>query len=212
MTRRRLSVVGSGALLVNSLLFVLMERMSVQEAADLKAPPASLAIDFVRLKRQPEQERIKPREELPEKAESTPEPVANQMAVPKPQAPRVSELNVQMPHLDLAMHVSGTPFTGVMAPAAGVGAFAEAVPLVRTRPLYPPSALSRRQEGTVVVRFTVSEEGDVLDPEVVDATPPNVFDSSALRAIRSWKFRKKIVNGQAVPWPAQQTIIYKIEG
>jgi len=210
MKRRRLGYIGAGALLINGLLFVLMERMSVQEAVDLKAVPATLAIDFVRLKRQPEEERIKPREQLPEKTETTPEPIANQMNVPKPQAPRVNELNVQMPHLDLAMHVSGTPYAGVMA-AAKIGGFAEAVPLVRTSPLYPPSALARRQEGTVTVRFTVSEEGDVIDPEVIESTPSSVFDSSALRAIRNWKFRKKIVNGQAVAWQSLQTIIYKLE-
>ena len=33
---------------------------------------------------------------------------------------------------------------------------------------------------------------------VVQSKPPRVFDSSALRAIKKWKFKPKVVNGIAV--------------
>lgn len=71
----------------------------------------------------------------------------------------------------------------------------EAIPLVRTAPLYPPSALSRKIEGRFKVLCTVTEDGSVLDPKIIEADPLNVFDSSAMCTIRKWKLRMKVING-----------------
>jgi TonB family protein len=55
-------------------------------------------------------------------------------------------------------------------------------------PAYPKAALDAGQEGTVVVRFSVSQNGDVHDLEVVCATMPGIFDEAALTAIRTWRY------------------------
>ncbi|MGR9116610.1 MAG: TonB family protein [Gammaproteobacteria bacterium] len=210
MSQQRLYSIGAGALMVNSLLFVLMERMSAQEPVILIVPPAALAIDFVRLKKEPEPPKIKPREKPPEQKQQQPDLLPPDVSVPRPQPLRVREINMNMPHLDLAMNISGVPFSGEMAMGSFSG-LSEAIPLVRTAPLYPPNALSRRIEGRVKILFTVTEDGGVMAPKVIQADPPNVFDSSALRAIRKWKFRKKIVDGKPVSWQSVQTIIFKLE-
>lgn len=209
MNTRRLYCIGGGALLINSLLFVLMERMSAQQPVNLTAPPSVLAIDFVRLKRQPEPPKIKPREKPPEKKQQ-PDLLQPDMPIPRPQPLQVKDINMSMPRLDLSMDVTGTPFSGEMS-AGGFNGLSEAIPLVRTAPLYPPSALSRRIEGKVKILFTVTEDGAVMNPKVIQADPPHVFDSSALRAIRKWKFRKKMVDGQPVSWQSVQTIIFKLD-
>lgn len=210
MSKQRFLSIGGGALLINCLLFVLMERMSAQQPVNLTAPPSALAIDFVRLKKQPEPPKIKPREKPPEKKQQTPDLLPPDVSVPRPQPLRVKDISMSMPHMDLAMNISGVPFMGEVA-NAGFSGLSEAIPLVRTAPLYPPSALSRRIEGRVKILFTVTEEGAVLDPKVIEADPPHVFDSSALRAIRKWKFRKKIADGKPVSWQSVQTIIFKLD-
>jgi protein TonB len=108
------------------------------------------------------------------------------------------------------MNISGTPFKGEMG-TGGMGGLQEAIPLVRIPPLYPPRALSRRIEGRVKIEFTVSEEGKVQNPVVVAAKPKGVFDRAALRAIRRWKFNKRLVDGQPVKWQTAQTIIFQID-
>lgn len=210
MIRQRFATIGGGALLINALLFVLMERMSSQDPVKLMAPSSTLAIDFVRLKKQPEPPKIKPREKPPEKKQPTPELIQPDIPVPQPQALRVRDINMSMPKLDLSMNISGTPFTGSMG-AGDFSGLSEAIPLVRTSPLYPPRALSRRIQGKVKILFTVTEDGAVMDPKVIASEPPDVFDSAALRAIRRWKFRKKIVDGKPVSWQSLQTIIFKLD-
>jgi periplasmic protein TonB len=50
-------------------------------------------------------------------------------------------------------------------------------------------------EGVVSIAYTVDEQGNVVDPQVVSADPPRVFDEAALDAIRKWRYRPKLVNG-----------------
>lgn len=211
MIKQRYLVIGGGALLINLLLFVLMARMAAQRPLNLTALPAGLSIDFVRLKKQLEPPKVKPREKPPEKKQQHQQQVpVPDVTVPRPKPLRVKDIDMKMPAMDLAMHISGVPFKGEMG-GSGFGNITEAIPLVRTAPLYPPSALTRKIEGRVKVLFTVSENGSVLDPKVIEADPPNVFNSSALRAIRKWKFRKKIADGKPVSWQSVQTIIFKLD-
>jgi len=107
------------------------------------------------------------------------------------------------------MNISGVPFKGEMG--GGMGGLREAIPLVRISPLYPPRALSRRIEGRVKIEFTVSEEGKVINPIVVAAKPKGVFNRAALRAIRKWKFNKRLVDGLPVQWQTVQTIIFQMD-
>ncbi|MDQ7090155.1 MAG: energy transducer TonB [Methylococcales bacterium] len=83
-------------------------------------------------------------------------------------------------------------------------------PTYRVAPKYPRRALSRRQKGWVKVQFIITANGRVKSPFVVSSKPSGVFDKAALRAIRSWKFKAKKVNGQAVAQRAVQTIQFKL--
>lgn len=74
-------------------------------------------------------------------------------------------------------------------------------PLVRllaVEPNYPPPAARRALEGAVTVRFDVTSEGDVTNLEIVTSTH-RVFEASALRAARKFRFKPRVVDGVALP-------------
>jgi len=77
-------------------------------------------------------------------------------------------------------------------------------------PKYPRRALRRKQKGWVKVQFIITASGKVKSPFVVSSKPSGVFDKEALKAIRRWKFKARIVNGQAVAQKAVQTIKFKL--
>lgn len=73
----------------------------------------------------------------------------------------------------------------------------ERLPLVRVQAQYPRPALERGIEGSVVVEFTVREDGTVADARVLEADPKGVFDRSALAAIAKFKYKPTVVDGIA---------------
>ena len=63
-------------------------------------------------------------------------------------------------------------------------------------PVYPPLAKSQGVQGYVIIEYTVSVEGRVLNPTVVESEPVGVFESSALIAITSWVYKPMVTNGE----------------
>ncbi len=74
----------------------------------------------------------------------------------------------------------------------------EILPIVKVAPVYPNRARTRGIEGFVLVSFTVDEKGRVQDPKVLDAQPRGVFERVALDAVRKFKYRPRVLNGQAM--------------
>jgi TonB family protein len=65
-------------------------------------------------------------------------------------------------------------------------------------PVYPDSARKRGVEGWVELAFTVQTNGSVNDVEVRNASPAEVFDDAAVRAVRQWRFEPVEKNGEVV--------------
>ena len=82
----------------------------------------------------------------------------------------------------------------------------ETTPLVKVSPRYPRRAARLQIEGFVRLEFTITRDGNVVEPVVVESKPPNVFDEAALEAIIQWKFEPRVENGQVVESQAQQRI------
>lgn len=97
-------------------------------------------------------------------------------------------------------------------PGIGGAGDAEVVPLVRLEPVYPRKAARAGKEGWVKVEFTINARGKVTDAVVVDARPRRIFDRSALKAIRKWRFKPMLSNGEAVPRRATQVFEFKLAG
>lgn len=69
--------------------------------------------------------------------------------------------------------------------------------VVAPQPAYPRNLLNEDTEGWVLVRFSISSEGAVLDPRVLASEPPDSpFEEAALRAVSRYKFEPLEVDGQ----------------
>ncbi|MEO1481951.1 MAG: energy transducer TonB [Myxococcota bacterium] len=90
------------------------------------------------------------------------------------------------------------PIGGLSAGSAP--ADSEATPVVRVQPIYPQRAAERGIEGFVVVKFKVGTAGQVVDPRIIKSDPPGVFDRAALKAVRKWKYKPKIVDGKPIEY------------
>lgn len=77
----------------------------------------------------------------------------------------------------------------------------DATPIVRIEPQYPIAAARDGKEGWVQLSFTINEIGGVDDVEVINAEPKRLFDREAIRALRKWKYKPKVVDGKAVKQP-----------
>ncbi|OIO02703.1 MAG: hypothetical protein AUJ49_05790 [Desulfovibrionaceae bacterium CG1_02_65_16] len=71
--------------------------------------------------------------------------------------------------------------------------------LKKITPLYPEHARRSRRTGLVTLKFLVDAEGHVRQASVIEASPPGVFDESAISAVSSWRFAPAMRQGRPVP-------------
>ena len=122
---------------------------------------------------------------------------------PEEQPPEVPELEFETP--------DATPSLAMAAPSMGTdlnvkgvgfgGGDGEYLPIVKVQPVYPRRALQRGIEGYVIVEFTVTANGSVRDPFVVEAQPQNIFDRAAMKAALKFKYKPRVIDGVAVEVP-----------
>jgi protein TonB len=144
-----------------------------------------------------------------------PPPPKNPPPPPKMQISKVDQQVTNMPKLDLPN--MDIPLSG--GEGMFIGNFGsvdrteegDIIPIVVIRPMYPRDAAMEGIEGWVDVEFIITEAGTVKDPRVIDAQPPRVFNREALRAILKWKFKPRVVDGQAVERPATQRIEFNLD-
>jgi protein TonB len=65
----------------------------------------------------------------------------------------------------------------------------------RVNPDYPSAAKKDGIAGSVELEVTVSAQGVVEDVSVLQATPQDLFEKSALAAVRKWKYDPRFVDG-----------------
>lgn len=207
----RFSLFAVLALGVNLLLFSLMSAMVQHSRLRLDATDVVALVDFVRPR---EQARPPPRRRVPPPQAPPP---ARLQALPRPtmpSPPKPSALRVAAPrvNLQLDLQLDGGPYIGDMLapPPPAVISARDLTPLVTLPPRYPRSARSRRIEGFVEVEFTVEKDGTVADIHVVNAEPSGVFERSAQRAVRRWKFQAHVVDGEPVAVRARQRMDFKL--
>jgi len=75
----------------------------------------------------------------------------------------------------------------------------ESALLVSVSPRYPPRALARGLEGWVLLELDIGAQGSVEAVRIVEAEPPGVFDRAATEAASRFKFRPRVVAGEAMP-------------
>lgn len=85
------------------------------------------------------------------------------------------------------------------------------IPIHRQQPQYPLYALRKGIEGSVEVLFKIDPSGRVLANtlEVVKSTPPNIFDRSAISAIKTWRF-EALAKGETGERLVKYTLYYSM--
>ena len=157
-----------------------------------KSGSASL-VDFVRLKRN---ETIHRRELKPRKP---PPPQA------PPELPRTPQLESLNPNAE-KVYIAATPVEtdieisgGGFSLGVGEGDY---LPIVKVAPIYPQRALVRGIEGYCVVQYTVTRQGTIRDPFVIeDQCTDSLFHRPSLQAALKFKYKPRVIDGQAVEVP-----------
>jgi TonB family protein len=96
----------------------------------------------------------------------------------------------------------------VLNPLSAAGQ--NATPLLKVAPVYSPELRASDVEGEVVVSFTISPRGDVLNPTVVSSTA-QLLDKPTLVAVSKWKFSPAMKDGVAVSQKAVLPVSFSME-
>ncbi len=170
-----------------ALYFLMMSLISTANHA-LNDDRDRYQLDFVRLK---QEESVKTKDRKPEKPPQPKKPPQD-MVKPELDAPSIEQN---------AVSIAATPIDNSLDISTGFGlggADGDLLPIVKVQPIYPRRALSRGIEGYVILEFTVTKNGSVRDPVVVEANPTRIFNSAAIKAAMKFKYKPRIVDGEAV--------------
>ncbi len=191
------------------LLFLLMNSL-IGSRGDFDADQGSTRIiDIVRVKQDElTQKKRRPPKEPPPPKKPPPPP---KLTTASNEKPPPQQLNINIPNIDLAVSTGDGPYLGGWNPS-DPGQDGDVIPIVRIEPQYPRQALLDGIEGYVRFEFTITEDGSVANPKVIDAEPNRIFNREATRAILRWKFKPRVVDGKPVRRQAQQTIEFKMGG
>lgn len=176
--------VGLGAL-VTFALFFLMQAIIATNEANLDEGVKGKLLDFVRL--QDDQE-IETKQRKPKPPPPPDEPPPD---MPKPdfESSDISQgVDIGAVSVDVTLSVEG----------GGFSSDGEYLPIVKVNPQYPRRALTRGIEGYVILEYVVTKIGGVRDPVVIEAKPPGIFNRAAINAALKYKYKPKVVNGEAI--------------
>lgn len=144
-----------------------------------------------------------------------PPPPPPELAKPPPPFVPPPEINIQ------AETTNTSPITVTHAPPQQV-AKVEAPPV--TTPVsigkahecnsmfYPPIAQRLGQEGTTVVAFHITPDGDVTDPRVSESSGHDSLDEAALRCVATWHYKPATQSGHPIEAPWQARVVWKLSG
>jgi protein TonB len=85
---------------------------------------------------------------------------------------------------------------------------AEANLIQDVAPQYPPEAGRARIEGTVVLLAVIGKDGTVREVRVESGLP--VFAQAAIDAVKQWRYRPYLLNGEPIEIDSQITINFTL--
>ncbi len=190
-------------LAVTAGLFWTMQYLIVTADRELNEGAAGNIVDFVRLKRNEEIQRrqLKPKKPPPPDA-PPPQPPTPQLDNLDPNAEKIA---ISAVPVETDIEMSGGFSLGV-----GEGDY---LPIVKVAPIYPQRALSRGIEGYCVVQYTVTRQGTIRDPFVVESMcTSSLFHRASIQAALKFKYKPRVMDGQAVEVPGvQNKFTYEIQ-
>ena len=132
-------------------------------------------------------------------------------------APAESVLSKTLPAASLM--AAKTSMAGLSANAASANLSGSMNPIVlpeetsrellvtKVQPVYPPQAARTGLQGAVVLQALIGKDGSVRDLKLIRGYL--VFGRAAFDAVKQWRFKPYILNGQAVETQTQITVNFK---
>ena len=146
------------------------------------------------------------KEVLPEKVEDPDEP-------PPDMEPLDFDTDLDMSTANMAPTVAVNVSINASGLSSGDG---EYLPIVKVAPIYPRRAQTRGITGYCIVTYTVTTTGAIRDPYVeneTDCSPKGIFERASLKAALKFKYKPRVVDGQAIEVAGVQNIFtYELEG
>ncbi len=124
-----------------------------------------------------------------------------------------------------APSMTGIASTGAAAPPPNLGSTASVPkPVLQTvsisqgvsrgllihqvSPVYPKAALAMRIDGTVELTTTISKSGDITHVKIVSGDPQ--LAKAAADAVKQWKYKPYLLNGEPVDIQTVVTVNFKL--
>ena len=199
----------AGGVLLAAALFLVMHSLIAGRDRAETARHSGAIVDMVRVR--PDEtlrtkQRVRPKRPPPPKAPPPPP----RLRLTQTQKPQRQMNPVRMPKIELPASAGSGPYLGQWNPG-DAAAEGDAVPIVRIDPQWPREALEEGIEGFVRVEVLIGVDGATKDVRVIESKPGRLFVRNALRAVRRWKFKPRIVDGTPVERWATSTIEFKME-
>ena len=179
--------------IVTVFLFLVMQALVTSNEYDIGDEGVNINISFLRQLQDTETQTAKKKPNRPEQEQ---EPDPPEMDIPETPRPEMSADSVTTPEF-------GGPAFGSFAASTDQ----DVLPIVKVPPQYPREASKKGIEGWVLLEFTITPSGAVVNPFVVDSEPPGTFDRSALRTIVKWKYKPWIKDGKAIQRDGVQHLV-----
>lgn len=211
MKQARWRTLGSigGGVFVALMLFLFMNTLISGGRGQQGAATAGQIVDLIHVQEEEivqTRRRVRPKKPPPPK-DPPPPPKLKVSSEAKPQK---NPMRIDLPKIDVSGASGSGPFIGTWEPG-DPAAEGEAVPIVRIDPQYPREALMDGTEGYVKFEVLIGPEGSVLDVKVTEAAPGRIFVRNAVRAVRRWKFKPRVVDGVPVERWAKTSIVFALD-
>ncbi|MBT2145611.1 MULTISPECIES: energy transducer TonB [unclassified Rhodanobacter] len=191
-----------------------------------KADPANFTLTILRSKLDAQRKTLDKQQQLALDQEKAAQLAAQKAAADKLAADKLAEQQkaqlaeqqkaeqasaAQQPRQQAAANTAAGGDNAAGADSGSAAGATMAAVLVKGSPArYPTAAMRARQEGWVVVSFTVDPDGKTSDVKVVESQPRHVFDRAAIDAVERYRFNPAMKDGTAVSSVKQQRIEFKL--
>ena len=80
----------------------------------------------------------------------------------------------------------------------------------KVQPMYPPLARQARIQGVVVLQAEISKDGEIQNLSLISGHP--MLAPAAIEAVKQWRYRPYILNGESVAVETQITVNFTLSG
>ncbi len=186
-----------GGIFLTLTLFYIMTLLISQKKSLSKINTDNIFINFLSSK---EIDELKTKDRrLPQKPKEIQTPPTTPKLNTQPNTPQKPKLSIPQQSLKLPKSIlNKNSFSIFGNDAVHSYGDSEVTPIVRIEPNYPRKAAIIGAEGFVILQFDITAFGTITNISILQSSPPQIFNNSAIRALQKWKYKPKIVNNKPV--------------